>query len=209
MERQDKSLVERMLKGDESAFEEFFTMFASGLYRFVLPRVNKNEDDAEEIVQITLCKAISKLKTYRGEASLFTWLCTFCRHEISAYYKRNHIADANPQLHEDVPDIRAALESLKSAAVDDPIEASRKKELARMVHVALDCLPRHYGDALEWKYIDGFSISEIASKLGVTDRAVESILARARAAFRDAFLSLRSGVELIHPNLRRSIWERG
>jgi RNA polymerase sigma-70 factor (ECF subfamily) len=209
MERQDKLLVERMLKGDESAFEEFFTMYASGLYRFALPRVNRNEDDAEEIVQITLCKAISKLKTFRGEASLFTWLCTFCRHEISAYYKRNHVADANPQLYEDVPDIRAALESLKSVAVDDPMEASRKKELARMVHVALDCLPRHYGDALEWKYIDGFSINEIASKLGVTDRAVESILARARAAFRDAFLSLRKGVELIHPNLRRSIWERG
>ncbi|HSE41115.1 MAG TPA: sigma-70 family RNA polymerase sigma factor [Acidobacteriota bacterium] len=206
MERQDKALVQRMLKGEETAFDEFFTAYSPGLYRFALARLNKNEDYAEEIVQITLCKAISKLKTYRGEAALFSWLCTFCRHEISAYYKRNRI-NPQPQLLDDTPDIRAALESLRSSTVDDPAEATRKKELVRMVHVALDCLPRHYGDALEWKYIEGFSISEIAAKLRVSNRAVESILARARAAFRDAFVSVTSGVGELNSNC--SIWERG
>ena len=84
----DRELVQRMLAGDERAFAEFFDGYFPGLFRFALVRVGRNEDAAEEVVQATLCAAIAKLPTFRGEAALFTWMCTFCRHEISAYYRR-------------------------------------------------------------------------------------------------------------------------
>lgn len=73
----DKRLVRRLLAGDEAAFEEFFEMYFSGLYRFALARLEGSADAAEDIVQATLCRAVTKLATYRGEAALFTWLCTF------------------------------------------------------------------------------------------------------------------------------------
>jgi DNA-directed RNA polymerase specialized sigma24 family protein len=40
---------------------------------------------------------------------------------------------------------------------------------------------------LEWKYIDGLSVREMADRLGRTEKAVESVLFRARAAFRTLF----------------------
>ena len=43
---------------------------------------------------------------------------------------------------------------------------------------------------LEWKYIHGLSMQEIASRLGATAKAVESLLTRAREAFRQGFTAL-------------------
>ena len=70
MNLRDRGLVRRMLAGDERAFDEFFEGHFPGLYRFALTRLNHNEDAAEEVAQATICKAIRKLTTYRGEAAL-------------------------------------------------------------------------------------------------------------------------------------------
>jgi RNA polymerase sigma-70 factor, ECF subfamily len=57
------------------------------------------------------------------------------------------------------------------------------------VQAILDRLPARYGDALEWKYVEGLSVMEIAERLGVGAKAAESLLTRARTAFRDAYTS--------------------
>ena len=92
-------------------------------------------------------------------------------------------------LIEDRPDVRAALESAASG-VDGPERAFERAELGRLVHVALDQLPPHYGHALTWKYLDGLSVKEIASRLELSPKAAESLLTRARLAFRDGFAAL-------------------
>jgi RNA polymerase sigma-70 factor (ECF subfamily) len=60
----------------------------------------------------------------------------------------------------------------------------------RLVQEVLDCLPVNHGNALEWKYIEGFSVTEIASRLQVTELAAQSLLSRARSAFREALVEL-------------------
>jgi RNA polymerase sigma-70 factor (ECF subfamily) len=188
----DRFLVARMARGDEAAFSEFFDSHFSPLFRFALPRVNNDSDVAEEVVQATMCRAMRKLSTYRGEASLLTWLCTFCRHEISAWYEKKRKVPPMIDLSDDVPEIRSALESL-SAGIAKPDQELRRKETARMVQLVLDRLPGRYGDALEWKYIDGLSVNEIAERLNVAPKAAESLLTRARAAFRDGFTAVYGG----------------
>ena len=189
MNLRDRGLVRRMLAGDQRAFDEFFDGHFPGLYRFALTRVNHDENAAEDVAQATICKAITKLKTYRGEAALFTWLCTFCRHEISAFYKRSKITARQVDLIEDTPEVRAALESL-GGAFEDPENAFDRAEIGRLVQVALDQLPAHYGSALEWKYLEGLSVKQIAGKLKLSPKAVESLLTCAREAFRDGFRTL-------------------
>jgi RNA polymerase sigma-70 factor (ECF subfamily) len=188
---EDRELVQRMLDGREAAFEEFFDSYFPGLYRFALARM-RDEGAAEEVVQAALCRAVSKLHTYRGEAALFTWLCTFCRHEISAYYKR-HRSGAAVALVEDVPEVRAALESLALEAAQAVEDDSRRAELARLVQMTLDHLPPKYGRALELKYLEGVPVKEIAERLGLGPKAVESLLTRARDAFRDGFAAVSGG----------------
>jgi len=189
MYRDDKSLVKRMLASREDAFNEFFDAYFPSLYRFALTRVRSNEDVAEEVAQATLCKAITKLHTYRGEASLFTWLCTFGRHEVSAYFRKNRIVSESVDLIEEVPEIRAALESI-GAELEDPAVAFDRNEIARLARVALDQLSPRYSHALEWKYLEGLPVHEIARRLDISPKAAESVLTRARDAFRDLFRTL-------------------
>jgi len=188
----DRMLAKRMLRGHEEAFEEFFEGHFPGLYRFALQRVNLDGDVAEEVAQAAICKAISKLKSYRGEATLFTWLCTFCRYEISAYFRKHDRGGRRIELVEDQPEIRSALESLPTGFGEEPAGVLARKEVSRLVQVALDRLPVRYGDALEWKYIDGLSVREIAGRLHLSEKAAESLLTRARNAFREGFATLTS-----------------
>lgn len=184
-EHADRFLVARLLRGDEEAFTEFFDRSFGPLYRFALPRVG-DEDAAEEVVQTTLCRAVRKLAGYRGEAALLTWLTTICRREISTYLEQRKKVPPMTDLSDDLPEIRAALESLGAEALSTESNVQRR-EVARIVQLVLDRLPGRYGDALEWKYIDGFSVAEIAERLTLAPKAAESLLTRARAAFRDAF----------------------
>jgi TonB-dependent Receptor Plug Domain/Sigma-70, region 4 len=61
-------------------------------------------------------------------------------------------------------------------------------------------LPSHYADALEWKYIDEAPVQEIATRLGLGPKAAESLLTRARVAFRDAFRTLAAAAEPPFPD---------
>lgn len=84
----DQQLVAQLLHGDEETFGRFFDEYFPRLHQFALVRLKFNEDYADEVVQSTLAKAMYKLDSYRGEAPLFSWLCTFCRHEIHALLTR-------------------------------------------------------------------------------------------------------------------------
>jgi len=198
----ERRLLRRMRAGDERAFKEFFDGHFPGLYRFALARLDHDHDAAEDVAQATLCKAISKLATYRGEAALFTWLCTFCRHEISAFHRRHGRSSRQVDLIEDSPEIRGALESVSATFGEGPERALDRTELARLVQVTLDSLPPRYGNALEWKYLEGLSVKEIASRLESSPKAAESILTRAREAFRDAFGALARGAVSLKPSAR-------
>jgi len=182
----DRKLVSRMLAGDEPAFDEFFEANFGPMFRFALQRLGGNEDAAEEVVQAALSAAVTKLKTWRGEAALMTWLFTFCRHEIAGWWRRSKREPSTALFADDLPHAEAALDSLAMAH-------ARASDTSRIVQSILDRLPRHYGDVLEWKYLEALSVNEIAARLGLSAKAAESLLTRARNAFRDAFTAVNEG----------------
>jgi len=186
MPHSDWDLARRLHEGEGQAFDEFFSEYFPRLYRFARIRLGGNEDAAEEVAQTTLITALAKLRTYRGEAALFTWLCSFCRHEISAWFARAGQA-GHVSLADDSPELRSMLEAIAALSRDDPEQEYERTELSRLVHATLDHLPARYGDALVWKYIEGLSVEEIGHRLDVGYKAAESLLTRARQAFREAF----------------------
>jgi RNA polymerase sigma-70 factor (ECF subfamily) len=182
----DIALARRVVAGEAAAFDEFFERYFPRLFRFALPRLGGNEDEAEDVVQRVLIRALNRLHTYRGEAALLTWLCTLCRHEIAVCRERaGSLREVS--LFDDRPEIRAAVEALADPGAGDPEAVHRRHELSALVQLTLDHLPGRYGDVLEWKYIHGLSVDEIAARLGVGYKAAESLLTRARAAFRQGF----------------------
>ena len=172
------------MAGDEEAFEEFANDYLPQVYRFAARRLDYDGDLARDIVQTTLCKAIPKLGSYRGDAALMTWLCACCRNEIAAHFRR---AGRRPL------EIGLIVEDLEADAVaypvltDGPEVALLRGEQADLVHEALDALPPNYGKALSWKYLEELSVKQIAARLEVGPKAAESLLTRARTAFRDAY----------------------
>jgi RNA polymerase sigma-70 factor (ECF subfamily) len=179
----DPQLIRRMLAGDERAFEEFFNAYFPRVYRFALPRLNGDVDATREVVQIAFGKAIRKLGSFRGESGLFTWICQICRNEIvnriRAERRMRHVV-----LIDDQPELRAAVEAIEAPDEFDLVRNYGRAEVARLVRVVLDRLPASYGDALEWKYIEGQTVEAIGERLGIGTTAAQSLLARARLAFR-------------------------
>lgn len=198
MNESDQELVGRLLLGERAAFDAFFNEYYPKLYRFAKRRRPEDAATAEDIAQATLCRALESLRGYRGEAALMTWLCTLCRREMSARWQESrHWSPVSP-LAEDDPAIRAALESLLSSEQADPLRAVDRAQVRESILAALDYLPAPYGDILEWKYLRDMSMGEIAGRLGRSPKAVESLLTRARDAFREAFTLLAgSGAESI------------
>jgi RNA polymerase sigma-70 factor (ECF subfamily) len=187
----DRALARRILGGDEAAFRDLFDRFFPRLYRFALARLPADPDGARDVVQETFCHAIERLDTYRGEAALYTWFCQICRNVIADHYRRNPGGGAaRVVLLEDQPNARAILESLAAPAADEPETGAERAQLHRIVAATLDVLPGRYGEALEWKYIDGLSVREIAERLSVGEKAAESMLTRARESFRDAIAGM-------------------
>lgn len=184
----DRALARRLLWVDEEAFEEFWNANFPRLFQFALNRLDHDEDAAGEVVQASLLKAVDKLESYRGDSSLFTWLCAICRREAVDYHRaRKRIANVPV---EDSPAVRAALDRLSGQALESPEEALRRRQLIDRVHATLDHLPRHYGEALEMRYMDALPVREVAARLKLGYKAAEAVLARARAAFRKGFGAL-------------------
>lgn len=185
----DRALVQRLRAGDEQAFNEFFEDYYPRLFRFAVMRLI-DQDAADEATQATMVRAVRSLHTWRGEASLLTWLCTICRNEIGAV-GRKAARQPDVSLGTDDPEVRATLESL-AAHADRPDSELERADLGRIVQMALDHLPPRYSRVLAWKYLDEVSVREIAERLELSPKAAESLLTRARDAFREAFLALQT-----------------
>ena len=189
---EDRKLASRVLAGDEAAFRQFFDENYARLYRFALTRLKNDEQAAQDIVQQSFSKALAKLHTYKAESQLHTWLCAICRNDIGDWYRKQGRYEERIVLVEDQPAIQAAIDTFRAPASDDPAQSFQRTELVRLIQVALDQLPPKYGNALEWKYVEGYSSKEIADRLGIGQEAAQSLLARAKRAFADVYGTLTS-----------------
>ncbi|WP_439101632.1 RNA polymerase sigma factor [Congregibacter sp.] len=182
--RADRALADSLRNGDERQFDRFFNEYYPRLYRFVLTRTQGDEELAQDMAQTTLINGVRGLGGYRGDASLFSWLCQICRNELSGHYRKlGRTVDTSAT--DDDGEV-SIMELLQAGHETDPDAVAERVQLIERVQAILDDLPERYGEALEWKYIRGESVDDIASQLGVTVLAAQSLLARARTAFRDA-----------------------
>jgi len=191
----DKKLVKQLLAGDERAFDRFFDENFARLYRFAIARLPDDPEGAREVVQITLTRAIRKLSTFRAESALFTWLCAICRNEMSDWLSRQGRYREHIVLVEDFPEVQAVVDSFQAPQEDCPERHYQRAQSLRLIQVALDRLPAKYGDVLEWKYVEGYSVKEISARLEIGAEATQSLLARAKRAFADVYSTMSEALD--------------
>jgi len=186
---EERELVRAMGSGDEAAFLRFFETFTPRLYRFILARVGRDPQVAEELCQEVMSRAMHNITRWRGEAGLFTWLCQMARNEsIDHWRRRQRRANVEVSIDDDEA-AAAAVANVSDDASLRPDESLSREELLAHVQGALDRLPANYASALEWKYIEGCSVGEIAARLGMNAIATQSLLARARQSLKGALQS--------------------
>ena len=200
----DKKLVKQLLAGDQRAFDRFFEENFARLYRFAIARLSDDPEGAREVVQITLTRAVRKLDTFRAESALFTWLCAICRNEVSDWLRRQGRYRDHIVLVEDFPEVQAAVDSFQAPFEDSPEQHYQRVEAMHLIQVALDKLPAKYGNVLEWKYVEGYSVKEISAKLNIGAEATQSLLARAKRAFADVYSSMTKAIDNESDGLVRS-----
>ena len=146
--------------------------------------------------------AISKPATCRDGSALFTWLRTSCRHESSAFRRRNRSIARRVELIEDRPDVRAAVGTLPASFHGAPDDPFHRLALGHLVPVALDRFPPRHGETLERRCVEGLPVKENAARLGPSPKAAEPLLVRARAASRDGYAALVQGAVFGRPPTR-------
>lgn len=190
-ELDDRSLVEGLRAGDSVAFQRFTESYLPALYRFAASRLRGDAEPVRDIVQTTVCKALASLGTFRGEAAFFTWLCACCRNEIAMHFRRQKGIQREVPIEEG----REPSPAVGSPRPEGVTEQLLREERARFVHLALDLLPPHHARALSMKYLESASVKEIAAALELAPKATESLLTRARIAFRGHYDRLTQELE--------------
>jgi RNA polymerase sigma-70 factor (ECF subfamily) len=194
----DFSWKHRAVNGDAAAAQAMADAALLPLFRFCFHRVGGNRHLCEEVVQETLLRALRDLDQYdpqRGRDNIFPWLSGLARNEISRVLTREKNAASLEQLWARMDgDLRSIYSRLESE--EFPVNLLEREETRAFVNATMAQLPPHYRQALEAKYLDQKTVRDMAGETGNTEKAVESLLGRARQAFRDTFLALTRNLEL-------------
>ncbi|MBV8779890.1 MAG: sigma-70 family RNA polymerase sigma factor [Phycisphaerae bacterium] len=166
-------LFRQAQQGDRGAFGQFCRLYQDRLYNAMLRMVG-NPDDALELTQDALTRALSRLDSYRGEAGPYTWLF-----RIAMNLAISHLRSRRPMSAVDDGDGRLA------AATEAPDEAIEREERQRQVLAALGRLDADHRIVLVMRDVEGFDYQQMAAVLELPLNTLKSRLFRARMALRD------------------------
>jgi RNA polymerase sigma-70 factor (ECF subfamily) len=173
----ERGLRTAVLAGDERAWQTWYDESYAGLAAYVTWRCAGLHDLRDEMVQETWLTAIRRLRSFDPEQGSFAgWLQGIAAKLLANHFRRQ----ARRRLHEPSRNGHRAL----APGMDQLLE---QRERAERIARALALLPEHYEAVLRAKYLEQQSMADIAAQRHETVKAIESLLTRARQAFRAAY----------------------
>jgi RNA polymerase sigma-70 factor (ECF subfamily) len=176
----ERRLVERCRAGDEEAFEEIYRRHAGRLFNLA-HRMAPASQDAEDLLQEIFLLAYRKLDSFRGDASLGTWLYRLAM---------NHCLDVLRHRQ-----TRMGQQTDSIDAPETPELANRVPALGGVSRIDLERaiaeLPPACRAAFVLHDVEGFGHQEVATILGVTEGTSKSQVHKARLRIRTALLRTR------------------
>lgn len=160
MERQERTLVKKAMRGNPKAFGSLIQQEQEYLYRMAFLYV-RQEADALDVVQDSIIKAYQSIKTLREPEYFRTWLTKIL------------INTAQDLLRKRRPIVPLEDE------VGYPAQEGMAPEERLDLYQALESLPEKYRDVVKLKYLDGYTIREISAATGMPEGTVSVYLRRA------------------------------
>lgn len=164
-------------KGDRNAFDDLMRKYYPRILNFAYRLIN-NRQLAEDLTQDVFMKVYNSARRYRPRSKFQTWLYTIAKNTCLNELRRNRgqvvsldaPLDANVgELSKELPDPGA-----------DPATVFLQKEKENQVRAAIHDLSEKQKMAVILRRYENFSYAEIAATLDVTDKAVKSLLSRAK-----------------------------
>jgi RNA polymerase sigma-70 factor, ECF subfamily len=185
-------LVARLRSGDAEACREMIDLYAARILR-VLLRLRDPAFDAEDVLQETWIRACQAARDFREEASLKTWLdrialnaAAMARRKARAGSRGGGAAVVRIDRETDVGGEAGPLVPAPDAVEDAVLWRETLAELA----TAVAALPSGLRDVLVLRDLQGASVREAATELGISEDAVKQRLHRARGRLRTALQHL-------------------
>jgi RNA polymerase sigma-70 factor (ECF subfamily) len=169
-------LVAAVLVKDRKAAAEFVARYADAVYGYVRHRLRPRGDLVEDVVQDVFLAALASLGSYRGASPLRAWLLGIARHKVETFYRERL---RQPDAIDDGDGVEPPDEE---QSIDQLLDRDQMRARARDV---LRELPEPYSVVLLWRYWEDRSVRDMAAATNRTEKAVERLLARARARFRE------------------------
>lgn len=169
----DSSVPFAALVADPVRFRTWYDDALPRVYRYLLTRCG-DESLAEEVTQEAFIEAVRARRRFEGRSDPVTWICTIGRNRLVDHVRRDR-RNAVRQLR--LVDARLDVETRAWATSDDR-EAVERSLAALLPDQRL---------ALMLRYLDQLPVREIASLMHRSESATESVLSRAREAFRRAY----------------------
>lgn len=191
----DQELLDRARAGEPEALEALLARHQDRVFRFTL-KMCRHAEDAQDVLQETLLAVARTVRSFRGEASLSTWLYTIARSFCIKKRRRSRHAPASVVSLDDAEG--AAAREIPAAGAT-PHEAVERAQLASALEKAVAALPAGQREVLLLRDVEGLPASEVAAITGLRVAAVKSRLHRARLAVRERLAPLLRGEAPPHP----------
>lgn len=173
-------LVARAIEGESSAFGELYDYYQPKIYRFVFIRVGHRED-AEDLTHQVFTSAWESICRYEPRGIPFSsWLYRIARNRITDYYRTKKATYS----FEEVVD---ALPPVLMNDIEDGVD--QRLALEKVTRAIRSLKNEYYQDVIVMRFVEDFSIKEIASALGKSEGAVKLLEHRALRALRKTLLS--------------------
>lgn len=169
-------LVRRCLAGEEEALEEFINLFQKSLFNLAY-RLCGDRDNAEDIAQESLIRALENLRSFKGDSSLFTWLYRITTNIFYDHMRRRKEFSYDQWRYEEEGEEKSIELQDEEASVEGEVN---RRNIQEIVQREIAKIPSHYRTVLVLYDIEGFSYEEICQILQKPLGTVKSRLNRAR-----------------------------
>jgi RNA polymerase sigma-70 factor (ECF subfamily) len=182
-EADDSQLLAALRQRDARAFEALMRRYNRLLFRAARGIV-ADDAEAQDVVQETYLRAFTGLETFRGDASLATWLTRIAIHQALGQQRklgRLVLWEQDPVAEDS--EMPADTHPRHGSAASAEQEAARQ-QLRRQLEQAIDLLPPIYRSVFMLRAVEGLSVQDTALALQVSQDVVKTRFLRARGMLR-------------------------
>lgn len=152
---EDIQLVQQAKNGDSNGVEALYRKYVDAIYRFCLRETNHDVAEAEDLTSEIFIEMAKSIRSFKGKSSFKNWLYAIAKNRIRHWIRRKKAVKVT---------------SLFDTIIDTPllIDPEKQQEVEKKIYKLLGKLNPRERELITLRYLRGYSLNEVAAKLGIS-----------------------------------------